>query len=64
MPARTLRLEGGLDCEIPHRLETGTSASEDVGPRRGVDFEISHRLERGTKYSLYGCGNLSLVDAF
>lgn len=26
--------------------------------------EISHRLERETKCSLYGCGNLSLVDAF
>ena len=26
--------------------------------------EISHLLERGTKHSLYGCGKLSLVDAF
>ena len=25
----------GVDCEIPHRLERGTSASEDVGPRKG-----------------------------
>ena len=25
----------GVDCEIPHRLERETSASKDVGPRRG-----------------------------
>ena len=52
MPARTLGPKrgggGGVDCEIPHRLERGTSVSEDVGPRRGVDCEIPHRLERGT----------------
>ena len=24
----------GVNCEIPHRLERGTSASEDAGPRR------------------------------
>ena len=35
-----------IDCEIPHRLERGTSASEDAGPRREVDYEIPHRLER------------------
>ena len=42
----------GVDCEIPHRLERGTSASEDAGLRRVVDCEIPHRLERGTKHSL------------
>ena len=47
-----------VDCEILHRLERGTNASEDVGPQRGVDCEISidwggerHRLERGMNAS-------------
>ena len=35
---------GGLG--VPHRLEKGTNASEDVGPRRRVDCEIPHRMER------------------
>ena len=26
--------------------------------------EITHWLEKETKHSLYGCGNLSLVDTF
>ena len=37
---------GGL-----HRLEKGTSTSEDAGPRRGVNCEIPHRMGR-TKYFL------------
>ena len=37
-----------MDCEIPPRLERGTSANKDAGPRRRVDCEILHRLERGT----------------
>ena len=53
---------GGLG--VSHRLEKGTSASENAGPRRGVDCEIPHQLERRTKHSLQGCGNLSLADAF
>ena len=44
--------------------DTERRASEDVEPLRGVDSEIPYRLERGIKLSLYGCGNLSLVDAF
>ena len=43
----------GLDLlGVPHRLEKGTSASEDAGLRRGVDCEILHRLggERNTLY--------------
>ena len=43
---------------------TGRYASEDTSPQGGVDCEIPHWLERGTNYSLLGCGNLSLVDAF
>ena len=43
----------GVDCEIPHRLERGMSASEDAGSRRGVDREIPHRLERGTKQTFF-----------
>ena len=36
VPVRMLSSEGsGLG--VPHRLEKGTSAREDVGPRRGVD---------------------------
>ena len=35
---------------VQHRLEKGTSASEDAGPQRGVDCEIPHRLGRRTKY--------------
>ena len=50
-PVRMLAPKG-VDCEIPYRLESGTSASENVGPRRGVDCEILHRLERGMKHSL------------
>ena len=38
----------GVDCEIPHRLERGTNAIKDAGPRIMVDCEIPHRLERET----------------
>ena len=34
MLARMLASKG-VDCEIPHRLEKGTSASEDAGPKGG-----------------------------
>ena len=79
VPVRRLSLEGGghkavcqqerwalkgVDWEVPHRLEKGTSDSENTGPRRGVDCEISHRLGRRPKHSLQGCGNLSLTDTF
>ena len=37
---------------IPHRLEKGTSVSEDVGPQREVDCEISHWL-RGEQNIIY-----------
>ena len=47
VPARTLGPKGGgVDCEIPHRMERGTSTNEDVGPLSGVDCEIPHRRER------------------
>ena len=36
---RTLGLKGGRFGGIPRRLEKGTSANEDAGPRRGVDCE-------------------------
>ena len=62
MPIRTLGPEGG--GPVLHRLEKVTSASKDVGPRRGVDCEISHRFGRRTKHFLQGRGNLSLADAF
>ena len=53
IPTRTLGLKGGVDCEIPHRLERETSVNEDARPRKGVvDCEISYQLERGTKHSL------------
>ena len=29
---RTLGPDGEGDCEVPHRLERGMSASKDVGP--------------------------------
>ena len=51
MLERTLGLEGGW-LGLPHRLEKGTSASENVGPQKGVDCEISHQLGRRTKHSL------------
>ena len=35
-------------CEIPSRLEIGTSASEDAESQREVDCEIPRRFERGT----------------
>ena len=34
MPERTLHPEGGVDCEIPHQLESGTkmSVNKDTRP--------------------------------
>ena len=52
VPARTLGLEEGWIGRVPHRLEKGTSANENIGPRRGMDCEISHWLGRRTKHSL------------
>ena len=34
--------QSGVDWGVAHRLEKGTSASEDAGPRRGVDCDIPH----------------------
>ena len=34
MPVRMLGPKGGGFGRVPHRLEKGTSANEDVGPRR------------------------------
>ena len=31
----------GVDWGVPHRLDKGTSANEDAGPRRRVDCEIT-----------------------
>ena len=45
LPVRTLGLERGR-LAVPHQLENGTSAREDVGPRRWMDYEIPHRLGR------------------
>ena len=42
--ARTLPRRG-VDWGVPHRLEKGTSASEDVGTRRKVDCEIPRRVD-------------------
>ena len=46
--ARTLGLEGGVDCGVPHRLEKGTSANEDAGPSGGwiVRSHLGWRGER------------------
>ena len=40
----------GVNWGVPHRLEKGTSANENAGPRREVDYEIPRRLERITKH--------------
>ena len=42
----------GVDCEIPHRFERGTSVNEDAGPRRGwiVRSQIGWRGERSILY--------------
>ena len=45
-------------------LDTKQCVREDVGPPRVVDCEIPYGLERRMKHSLYGCGNLSLIDEF
>ncbi|KAG7031046.1 hypothetical protein SDJN02_05085, partial [Cucurbita argyrosperma subsp. argyrosperma] len=42
-----------VDCEIPHRLERGTSVSKDAISRRRMYCEIPHRLERETSASEY-----------
>ena len=42
---RRVDLEG-----VPHRLEKGTSASEDAEPRRGVDCDVLHWLGTRTKH--------------
>ena len=39
-----------VDWGVPHRLEKGTSVSEDARSWRGVDCEIPHRLGRRTKH--------------
>ena len=53
VPVRTLGPKGDVDLVgVPHRLEKGTSASEDAGPRRGVDCDIPHWLGRKTKHPL------------
>ena len=65
MPKRIIFASGGLGLlQMVLEAVTGRCVSEDVGPRRGVDCEIPRWLERGMKYSLQGCENLSLVDAF
>ena len=51
MLVRMLGLKG-VDWGVPHRLEKGTSANKDAGPKKGVDCEFSHRLGRRTKDSL------------
>ena len=51
MPARMLDPKGG-GLGVSHRLEKGTSVSEDAGPQREVDCEIPHWLGRRTKSSL------------
>ena len=48
--SKDAELRRGVDYEISHRFEWGTSANEDTGR---VDYcEIPHRLERVTKHSL------------
>ena len=41
----------GVDCEILHRLERGTSVSVDAGSQMEVDCGIPRRLDRGTSAS-------------
>ena len=48
----------GVDCEILHRLETGTSISEDAGLRRGW-IVTSHIGQRGDRNILYKDGETS-----
>ena len=52
MPVRTLAPKEVDLGVVPHRLEEGKSASEDVGPRRGVDYDVPHLLggEQTTVY--------------
>ena len=65
MLVRTLGPKGGGDLgAVPHRLEEGKSASEDVGPRKRVDCDVPHWLGRRTNHHLYGGGNLPLADTF
>ncbi|KAG7027640.1 hypothetical protein SDJN02_11655, partial [Cucurbita argyrosperma subsp. argyrosperma] len=40
---------GGGGREFPHRLEKGTSAREDVGPRRGVDTRQCANKDVGSR---------------
>ena len=54
---RCVAEDTGLRRGFPHRLEKGTSASEDAtffirGLRKGVDCVIPHQLGRRTKHSL------------
>ena len=57
-------LKGGLDWEVPHRLEKKTSASEDGGSRREwiVRSHIGWGGEQNIPYK--GVSNLSLIDVF
>ena len=54
VPARTLDPKGGVDFEIPCGLEKGTSASEDVEPRREwiVRSHIIQGVERSILYKV------------
>ena len=65
VPKRTISTGGGLGLlQMISEPDTEWCASEDAGPPKRVDCEILHWLERGAKDSLYGFGNVSLVDAF
>ena len=39
---------------VPHRLEEGKSANEDVGPRRGVNCDVPRWLGRRTNHLYKG----------
>ena len=41
--SKDARPQRGVDLgAVPHRLDKGTSASEDAGSRRGVDCDVPH----------------------
>ena len=62
MPVRMLGPKGGGFGGVPYRLEKGTNASEDTGPRRGMDCESPTLV--GEENETQGCGNLSVADVF
>ena len=42
----------GVDCEIPHELKRGTSATKNASLQRELDYEILHQLKTETKHGV------------